>query len=92
MYLASCESDLVNILKVIENDFMHHDPKTIITQYNTWNIVKNKYFVVDESIEQARKPGLWKIEYQTLDTERSEFVALSPVRPFSLVFFCVTTF
>ena len=42
--------------------------------------MKEKYFVTEDTIEQTRKPGLWKVEYQTSEEERGDFVGLSPVK------------
>ena len=48
-------------------------------QLEKWQEIKKQFFVTDDSIELNRKPGLWKIEYQTMEDERGDFVALSPV-------------
>ena len=66
------------MIKKHENDVNHYDPHECVAELTAWHKTKSKYFVIGDSIEEHRRPLLWKEEFSTHSDDVGEFLAASP--------------
>ena len=65
------------MLKKFEQDTNHYSPLEMEIEMQAWQKTKSNFFVIGSSIEEKRKPLLWKEEYSTKPGAKGEFIALS---------------
>ena len=80
IYLSICQPKLEGCLGH-PGDIEHYKhPSDVDELYQKWLIFKRDYLVPDENptMEERRRPGLWKLEYATDPSQKAEAICLSP--------------
>ena len=65
------------MLKKTDLDNNHYHENDITNELKDWYETKQKFFVIGTSLEEKRRPLLWKEEYSTRSGQKGEFIALS---------------
>ena len=65
------------MLKKTDLDNNHYHENQITNELKLWNDTKRDFFVIGTSLEEKRRPLLWKEEYSTQSGQKGEFIALS---------------
>ena len=77
IYIGTCSDDFEGMIKKIDLDNRHYHPSEVTEELKAWQETKRKFFVIGTSLEEKRRPLLWKEEYSTQSGQKGEFFALS---------------
>lgn len=65
------------MLKKTDLDNNHYHENEVTNELTDWYNTKEQFFVIGSSLEERRRPLLWKEEYSTQSGQKGEFFALS---------------
>ena len=65
------------MLKKTDLDNNHYHENEVTNELTDWYRTKEQFFVIGSSLEERRRPLLWKEEYSTQSGQKGEFIALS---------------
>ena len=77
IYIGTCAQNLEGMLKKSDLDKNHYRENDVTNELKEWYETKRKFFVIGSSLEERRRPLLWKEEYSTQSGQKGEFIALS---------------